>query len=50
MQTLKKTHTQGLKTYLAEGSSMEELLFFVRAELDAFQAEECDEEPVVKRK
>jgi hypothetical protein len=37
-----KTHTQGFKTYLAEGHSMEELLFFVGAELDAFHAQECD--------
>jgi hypothetical protein len=46
---VEKTHTQGLKTYLADGHSMEELLFFVRAELDAFHAQECDEEPAVQR-
>jgi hypothetical protein len=45
---VEKSHTQALKIYLAEGHPMEELLFFVGAELDAFHIQDHEDEPAIQ--
>jgi hypothetical protein len=45
---VEKSHTQALKTYLAEGNPMKELLLFVGAELDAFHVQDHEVEPALQ--
>jgi hypothetical protein len=45
---VEKSHTQALKTYLAEGNPMEELLVFAGAELDAFHVQDQEDEPAIQ--